>query len=203
MKNPVPLNEFFADRAECEKRISQLRARLTDLSPDWRLALVVSKVNQFYFTGTMQDAVLVVPRDGDAGYFARRSFERACDESPLAPEMLHPMPNGYKDVAAWLGAGRLPEGAPVHVEMELMPLAMLERLRKYLRFDGVESLDAAVTQMRAVKSANELAAIRESGRRHAHTLVNVVPQMLREGMSEAELGAELYSRMIQLGHHGV
>ena len=203
MTNPEMNTQFYADRRELETRIAHLRERLTEQSPDWRLALIVSKVNQFYFAGTMQDAVLVIPRDGDAGYFARRSFERACDESPLPAEMLHPMPGGYKDVAAWLGEGRLPQGVAVHVEQELMPLAMADRMRKYFLFTGTESLDLIVAQMRAVKAPNELAAMRESGRCHARVLIEDVPRMMREGMSEAELGAELYAALVKAGHQGV
>jgi hypothetical protein len=31
---------------------------------DWGAAFIVDKVNQYYFTGTMQDGVFILKRDG-------------------------------------------------------------------------------------------------------------------------------------------
>jgi Xaa-Pro aminopeptidase len=43
----------------------------------------------------------------------------------------------------------------------------------------------------------------ESGRQHKILLEEVVPRLLREGMNEAELTAEMYAEMVKLGYHGV
>jgi Xaa-Pro aminopeptidase len=42
-----------------------------------------------------------------------------------------------------------------------------------------------------------------SGEIHRVVLEERVPPLLRDGISEAELGAELFSTLIQAGHHGV
>ena len=69
--------------------------------PGWDLAVVLSKINLYYFTGTMQDGMLLVPRDGEACLWVRRSFERAEDES-LFPA-IRPM-RSYRDAAASMDA---------------------------------------------------------------------------------------------------
>ena len=64
--------------------------------PDWELAAIFGRVNQYYFTGTMQDAVLLVPRDGEVVFWVRRSFERATEESAF-PD-IRPM-KSFRDAA--------------------------------------------------------------------------------------------------------
>ena len=60
--------------SELDQRLRKFRAAMDENEPDWETALVVSKVNQYYFTGTMQDGVLFIPRDGEAVYFVPEEF---------------------------------------------------------------------------------------------------------------------------------
>jgi Xaa-Pro aminopeptidase len=43
----------------------------------------------------------------------------------------------------------------------------------------------------------------ESGRQHKILFEDIIPALLREGISEAELTGEIYHEMIKLGYHGV
>jgi Xaa-Pro aminopeptidase len=45
--------------------------------------------------------------------------------------------------------------------------------------------------------------MKQSGRIHQRVLEERVPALLREGITEAELAAELLAAMIAEGHHGV
>jgi len=51
-------------RQELEDRRIRFCSAMKSAFPDWDAALIVSKVNQYYFTGTMQDALLLIYRDG-------------------------------------------------------------------------------------------------------------------------------------------
>ncbi len=55
---------------------------------NWELSAIFGKINLYYFTGTIQDSMLLIPRDGEAVLWVRRSYERAVDESrfPEIPE---------------------------------------------------------------------------------------------------------------------
>ena len=66
-----------------------------------------------------------------------------------------------------------------------------------------KSVDSSLAAVRAVKSEYELSIIRNSGRIHKHVLEDIAPEMLREGMSEADLSAELFSVLVGEGHHGL
>jgi Xaa-Pro dipeptidase len=37
--------------------------------PQWNWAIIFSKVNQYYFTGTMQDGMLIIPKDEEPVYW--------------------------------------------------------------------------------------------------------------------------------------
>lgn len=183
-------------RSELEARLARFRAVLTAEQPQWQLAAVFSRISQYYFTGTLQDGVLLIPRDGTARYFVRRSFERALAESAF-PDIL-PM-QSYRDAAAVYGA--TPDA--IHVETEAVPLAMLQRFQKHFPARTVLACDLAMAKTRAVKSAYELACLERAGIIHRELLEEEVPRLLREGMSEAELGTEIYAQLVSRGHQGV
>jgi len=189
MFNKVP-------RTELDDRMQRLRARLDRDSPNWRLLIVVSKINQFYLTGTMQDGMVIVPRDGEATYWVRRSLQRAQDESEFAN--VRPM-GSFRDAAAALS------GSPetVHLETERVPLAAWQRINKHFQFKQFANADLSLSATRAVKSAYELERMEEAGRIHQRVLEERVPELLQEGMSEAEFGARLYPVLVEEGHHGI
>lgn len=182
--------------SEMSNRMDAFRARMLAVDPGWRLIVIISKINQYYLTGTMQDGMLFIPREDQAQYWVRRSFERARDES-LFPA-IYPM-ESYKDAARAFGS--FP--SEVYLETEFVPLAMLQRIQKYFPFHSIKSVEPVITWVRAIKSEYELALMRESGRIHQKVLEQKIPEMLREGMSEAELALQLYSILIQEGHQGV
>jgi len=181
---------------ELESRMRRFRARMDVANPGWGIAVILSKINLFYFTGTMQDAMLIVPGDGDPVLWVRRSYERAVDESEF-PEIRQM--RSYRDAAATMA--KIPE--TVWLETEHVPLAAYGRLQKHFPFRAVRDVDAEVLRIRAVKSPYEIGFAEEAGAIHRRVLEDLVPGIIREGMSEAEFSSELYSLMMQEGHHGI
>jgi Xaa-Pro dipeptidase len=183
-------------RQDLDDRLKALRLRLDRNAPEWRAALVLSKVNLYYLTGTMPSGALVIPRDGDAVLWVRRSMSRSQEESAFP--RLQPM-RSFRDIAAaWMD-----RPACCLIEKESVSLAHFERLSKYLPFERIEALDPHLAAVRAVKSPWELQRLEEAGRLHRQVLEDIVPTLLVEGMSEAELGAEILRVMLRQGHHGV
>ncbi len=184
----VPLSEL-------NDRLARFRTRMDADCPDWELAAFFGRINQYYFTGTMQDGLLLVPRDGAATLWVRRSYERAGDES-LFPH-IRPM-KSFRDA---LPAGKTAWGV-IHLEAELVPLALVQRFRKHFACREVAALDGVIARTRAVKSPYELALMARSGAMHRRLLEEQTPALLRAGMSEAELACELYALMVHEGHQG-
>ena len=139
---------------------------------------------------------MLIPREGDAVFWIRRSLERARDESEF--KSLQPM-KSFRDAAE--GMGNLPDF--VHLEAEKVPLAVYQRFNKHFGFTGFASADQALSAVRSVKSSYELECLRKSGRIHRRVLEELTRKMFREGMSEAEFAAELYTVMVKAGHQGL
>lgn len=189
MERKVPASEL-------DDRLNRFRRLMDAADPGWELAVILSKINLYYFTGTMQDGMLLIPRDGEACLWVRRSFERAEDES-LFPA-IRPM-RSYRDAAASMTA--IP--ATVYLETEQVPIALYRRLQKHFPFRDVRAIDRLILQARSVKSPYELGLMERAGAIHRRVLEDRVPEILREGMTEAELTSGLYSLMMDEGHHGI
>lgn len=182
-------------RQELDLRLEKFIKLMNTEHPDWDTAVIISKVNQYYFMGTMQDAFLLIDKNGGRRYHVRRSEDRALDESPL-PESVFKM-NSYRDAAA-MGN----ELGSTYLELEFVPYAMVNRLQKYFRMKKIGSLDRTLNKTRSIKTPYELFWIETSGRQHKKLLVDVVPTLLREGMSEPEFLGEIKSAMMGLGYQG-
>lgn len=181
---------------ELESRMLRFRRRMDTDHPDWALTAIFGRINLYYFTGTIQDGVLLIPREDDAVFWVRRSIERAQEESAFP--RIQPM-SSYRDAASAYRCF-----PPVlFAETEAVPFAVFERFRKYFPVQEIRSLDLQVLKVRSVKSPWELALMEQAGGIHRQVLEDDVPGMLKAGMTEAELATQVYSRMVELGHDGI
>lgn len=182
-------------KQELDGRLKSFFKAMNAACPDWDTALFLGKVNQYYFTGTMQDGMLMFKRDGSAYYFVRRSYERALDESPFSN--IYSM-ESYGDAAQIAGK----ECGNTYLEVETVTIGILERLKRKFDIPKTGSLDKTVLSLRAVKSPYEIRWMEEAGRQHNELLTSVAPGLMREGISEADFAAELYAKMVKTGHQG-
>jgi Xaa-Pro dipeptidase len=189
MQTRVPLTEL-------NSRISRFREKMDQSNPRWEITAIVSRINQYYFTGTMQDGVLLIPRHDEAVFWVRRSYERAVEESEFP--LIRPM-GTYRDPASKM----LNLPSTVYVEKEIIPVAMLERFLKYFPFAVIESADAQISGVRSIKSEYELSLMRQSGKIHKRVMEELVPGMLHEGMSELEFFCDMFTAFINEGHQGI
>jgi Xaa-Pro aminopeptidase len=137
--------------AEIERRIGRLREELGRAG--LAAAVIVQHADLAYFTGTNQQAHLIVPAEGEPRVLVRRVLDRARRESPL--ERIAPL-RSLSGLAAELedvGAG---PGARVGFELDVLPAQAYLGYAK--RLPGIELADctAAVRGVRAVKSAWDL-----------------------------------------------
>lgn len=188
MDTRTPLSELTG-------RMARFRNLMDQQHPGWSMAVLFSKINLFYFTGSMPEGMLLIERDNGAVLWVRRSYERTLDESLFGN--IKPM-NGYRDAAA--SYVTLPE--TVHLETEFVPLAMYQRFHKYFPFTNRQPLDHTVAMTRAVKSGYELNLMEQAGAIHRRVLEQRVPQLLHPGITELEFAGELYRVMLQEGHQG-
>lgn len=182
-------------RQELEARLAALRARLTAADPGWQLALVNSKVNMYYLAGTMQDGVLTITPN-EAILWVRRQYDRAVRESEFAD--IRPM-RSYRTLGEHFGEAP----AAAYVEAKTATLEWLGMVRKYLPFGEWKPLAPHLNALRAHKSAYEADCMREAGKLHEEVIETVMPTLLREGMSEAELCGAVYLELLARGSMGI
>lgn len=185
---PVPASEL-------EKRLQAFRQAMDKAHPGWEMAAINHKITMYYFTGTMQEGVLLI-RPQDAILWVRRSYDRACNESHF--DDIRPM-RSFREATAYYGK------APKIMYMEVRKATVdWERLlRKYFAFEEIGSIDGVLQDLRMVKSKYELEMMATSGAIHETVLDVVAPGMIRGGVSEAQLAIELYSEMVMRGSHGI
>jgi Xaa-Pro aminopeptidase len=181
---------------ELESRMQRFRRMMSAENPEWEMAAIFGRINIYYFTGTIQDGVLLIPRDRDPVFWVRRSIERARAESAFPN--IQPM-GSYRDAAE----KTIPLTDRVYIETELVPVAVLGRFRKYFPFREICPLDRVAGKVRAVKSAYELLLMEQSGEIIRHVQEDLVPEILEEGMNEAVFGAKVYSLLVEGGHQGI
>ncbi len=189
MQNNVPLFEL-------ENRMTRFHAHMDRKNPDWEYAAIFGKVNLYYFTGTMQDGVLLIPRDEDAVFWVRNNYSRALDESLFKD--IRPM-ESFRDAAG----KTVITHETFYTETELISYAHLQRFLKYFPFKHIASADRALADVRSVKSEYELELMKKSGQIHRHVTEDLAPDMLREDMTEAEFGTDLYRVFVAEGHQGI
>jgi Xaa-Pro dipeptidase len=185
----VPLSEL-------EARINSFRNMMAVSNPEWEMAVIFSKINQYYFTGTMQDGMLIIPREGEPTLWVRRSYERSQDES-LFPS-IKPM-RSFRDAKKEFKT--LPD--TVYLETEVVPLALYQRFNKHFPFKQFKPVDQQLATIRAVKSDYELSFMRKSGKIHQRVIEDLLPDMLQEGMSEADLAVTIFKTLVEEGHDGL
>jgi Xaa-Pro aminopeptidase len=181
---------------EIERRLRAFQAALRE--DGLAGAVVVQNADLYYFAGTAQSAHLLVPAEGEVVLLVRKTLERARAESPL--KRIEPL-RSLRDLSEGLREAGIAGGA-VGFELDVLPAA---RYLDYARrLEGLEIVDCSpgIRRLRAVKSPFELERIREASAMLAG-IGDCVAAVLREGMTEIELAAELEAWLRRQGHQGI
>ena len=168
--------------AELAARLENLRRAMSAAHPDWGMILLDSKIDLYYFTGTMQEGALVITPD-EAALFVRHSYECAVRDSSFAD--IRPL-GSFRGIAS--AFPHIPE--TVYVATRTMTLQKLAMLQKYLPF-APASIDSILGGLRTVKSAYELECMRHAGKIHAK--VDLVGTETAEGAMDLAITVGWYT----------
>ncbi len=177
-------------RREIDSRIKRLQSGMGDLDG----ALIFHSVNLCYFSGTAQDGLLYIPKEGEPIAMMRKSFERAREESPLD---VKPLKN-FRTLKEDLG---IPSGAAIGLELDVLPYNNYARVAKALGDAKLVDVSEEIKHLRSVKSAFELALVEEAARILDAGIASV-PNSIEEGMREIDLAWRVESVMRSMGHQG-
>ncbi len=161
-------------------------------------ALILDPLNMYYYTGTMQQGVFFAPRSGEPVFLVRRSYERAQRETPL--KRVFPL-QGFSQLQATLADLGFRTNI-LGVAETTLSVSVFKTLAKAFPGGTFTDISALLGMIRAKKSDYEVGLIRKAGARH-ETVYDAIPSLIREGMTEWELGAEIHKAMMALGYTGI
>jgi len=183
-------------KSELKSRLDRFKSMMDATYNNWEICAIIGGVNMYYLTGTMCDGLLLIHRSGDTTLWVRRSYDRAVMESEH--DDIRPM-RSFRDIAGSIE--QLPD--TLYLDTANATLEWYGLLSKYLPFSNVLPIDKIILNTRAVKSEYELDFMRRAGEATDRIYREVLPGLLREGISEVELGAELFAIFLKEGFHGV
>lgn len=179
-------------KEEITRRLDRLSKRLAEAGLD--AAIFNQAVDIFYFSGSRQNSVLLVPLDGDPTLLVRKSYIRAKEESCI-PD-IRPFPPS-KDLPSVFGE-RLKK---IGITFDALPVQHFNFYRDLLKGRELQDISLINRELRAVKSCWELDQMKISGRMLASAFGDI-PDYLRPGMRELDLAAEFEYRLRKSGIGG-
>jgi Xaa-Pro dipeptidase len=179
---------------EIENRLLTLHAGMSERG--WDAVLIVHNVDLLYFSGTMQNALLFVPREGDEILMVKKYEERARRES--AVEQVVPL-GSWKEIPSLIREhhGMLPQ--KIGIELDVLPARDYVRLQEICA--GVEIVDSSsmIKGIRKIKSDYEIRLMKKAGEIGREVYAEM-PRVLQEGMTEIEIAGILVAIAMRHGH---
>ena len=181
---------------ELEYRYRKLQTEMAAAGLD--AAIMVQNADLFYFTGTVQAGNLYVPASGEPVYLVRRDYLRARMESGLAQVIPF---SSLSDLPGILSDHGHRAPARIGLELDVLPVNLHEKYRTL--YPNAQFLDASplIRRVRMVKSHYEIHILQDAANQ-ADKVYRRAAQVIREGMSELELAAELEHLSRLEGHQG-
>lgn len=187
---------LYTPKSEINLRIIRMQELLAEKEIDG--VLIAQNVDLFYFSGTAQNAHLYIPASGQPVLMVRKSLSRAAEESPL--ENIIPLTSLKKMPDLIITAGN---NSPKTLGLEMDVLPVANYLFYGQVFQGTQFVDVSglIRQVRQVKSEYELDLLRTTGSKMNEVFLKI-PQLIREGMMEIELAAQVECAARATGHMG-
>ena len=176
-------------------RLQQFQGRLASLGID--CALLVNARDIFYYCGTAQPAILLITA-GDYRLIVRKGMEFALAETWLDTGRM--VVGGTGNVGSYLNAMGVRSGK-LGLETDVMPADLYLRVQRLLPEFLPVSVTREILIQRMIKDTEELKLIRG-----ACAIMQVghdrVFEVLKPGMTELELAAEIEYAHRRAGHEG-
>ncbi len=193
MYNP----DMNTPKTELYQRIGLLKKHLKKEKID--AALILQRLDLFYFSGTIQQANLYIPVDGEPILMVNKNTERAKAESYLETIVHLESPKHIPEIIKAKGysmPGRL------GLELDVLPTNMFLTYQKLFKGTEIKDISMSIRLQRAVKSSYELDIMRRAAEL-SDQVAEWVPNILREGITELELAGLIEAEARRLGHQGV
>jgi Xaa-Pro dipeptidase len=162
-------------------------------------SLIVQNVDLFYFAGTIQQAHLFVPAEGEPILMATKDFHRAESESPLDRVIFL---KSTKEIPYVLKENGYDFPETVGMELDVLPVNLFWGYRKLFNEARFLDISPLIRSIRAVKSSYEIDKIKKAAQL-ADEVFNSVPVYLKTGMTEVDFAGKIEAEARSRGHQGI
>jgi Xaa-Pro dipeptidase len=189
--------ECSTPKSEIDHRIQQLQEVLRREGIDG--ALILQNTDLFYFSGTIQQSHLYIPAQGHPLLMVRKSFKRARAESPLSIIVPFTSP---REIMAMLQEHGLQPPTVIGMELDVLPTNNYLSYRRLFPDIDIRDISMSIRMIRSVKSDYELGLIRQAAA-FSDQVAEMVPGLIRTGITEIELAGLIEAQARRLGHQGI
>ena len=186
---------LYTPKSEVDARILAFQGALTQLGLDG--ALIIHHTNLFYLSGTSQSCHLFVPRSGKPLLMVRKSFVRACKESPIEEildvKSLKMIPEILKEKGFSLDT--------LGLELDVIPYNTWQFYKKIFKDSNLTDISDPLKKIRMIKSNYETGLLAGACTVLDQVFADV-PAMIHEGMTEIELASLFEAGMRRRGYGG-
>lgn len=161
--------------------------------------IIVQNADLFYFTGTIQSGNLYVPLEGEPLYMVRKDFLRARMESGLREVVPF---SSMKDIPMVLANHSYPQPKRIGMELDVLPVNFFERYRNVFRQGEFIDATPLIRKVRMIKTHYEIHILKDAACQ-VDKVCRRAREIIREGMSDLELAAELEFTARKEGHQGL
>ncbi|MBM4307877.1 MAG: aminopeptidase P family protein [Deltaproteobacteria bacterium] len=161
--------------------------------------LVIQKMDFYYLSGTTQDGFLFLPLEGKPLLMIKRELERARVESPIDDVVSF---KSIRDLPLLIQKRRKKLPRNMGLEFDLLPV------RDYFKFQEIfpritlKDSSSVFREARKIKSDFEIDLMRRAGE-IGKKVYEEVRGVLKEGMTEIELGGLMEAVAKKHGHEGL
>ncbi len=187
------MKAYHVPSHEIDQRLALFRDALDTASID--LAIVAQNSDLFYYSGTVQNAFLIVQRTGESTLFVRKYLPRAQRESPI--QSIRPM-RRFRDVLETIKS--LPH-ARIGIESDVLPVQIFQQIQASLPDAEIVDASHLIRRQRSMKSAWEHEQITHAAGM-LDEVFSAIPDFIQHGMQEIELAARIESFLRVRGHQG-
>jgi len=179
---------------ELLNRVHRLQKKLVEKKLDG--TFLTKNVEIFYYSGSMQNSMMFVPAEGEPILFVKKSIARAKKETPF---LVEPMPS-FKHLPQQLKSKGITL-EQIGIELDILPYNQFQRFQRVFSETKLVDISPITRLQRSIKSEYEINLIRQSAK-VVDEAVQMLPQIIKPGMTELELTAILEKIVRERGHIG-
>ena len=180
------LEHDFFPKKEFLKRIENHQKELVETKIDF--SIIQYKSDLYYYSGTGQSCILVIPAECEPLLFGRRDINRIKQETAL--DNVFTIKNTREIFSQLKDWGVRIKGGKFGLEGDILPADMYHKAEKIFPEKQAVSIGHLLRKIRSVKSKNEIDVLKKSAN-ILDEIHELVPSIIKEGMTEIDVSSRL------------